>query len=324
MAKAPGAGPGAARFIWDPAGADRVLAQACLGLRAGRYHEARDVLHATRKDHDLRAHRSLVLGSVAAGLDVAERWVSEEPANPDAMLLYARTAVARALRLADAADARACDLAALARRACLVAADADPGDPTPWAGLLALARLGHTRVPGPPGLQAQGPWDLMAEATNRDPLNREAHHRLLACFFARYGGSNDAMWEVARWIGLQTPYESALQILPLSAYAEAYRSHRGDPDRGAQAARQWLDSHAVFTAVHVFDNWFRKAADDPLPPIADFSVLAHALYKGERYWEAAQVFRAMGPYANTHPWSLFGDPAEQLTLARTQCRVRSP
>lgn len=311
-------------FVWNPAGADRDLAQVAQDLRAGHYHEARALIAATRNDYELRAHRSLVLASVAAGFDVAERWIAEEPSNPDALLVYARTAVARALRAADVGDERAGDLAALAQRACLVSADADPKDPTPWAGLLALARLGHARVPGPEGVTAEGPWDLLGEVRLRDPLNREAHHRLLACFFARYGGSHDAMWEAARWVSLNTPSDCSLQILPLVAYVEHYRGLRGDPVRGQFADRQWTDQHALFTSMHVFDGWFRKAEHERIVPVADFSVLAHALYMGDRHWEAAKVFRAMGPYASTHPWSLFGDPAEQLSRARQRCRVRAP
>jgi hypothetical protein len=311
-------------FIWNPAGADRDLAQVGQDLKAGRYHEARALVAATRDDFELRAHRSLVLAAVSAGLDVAERWIAEEPSNPDALLIYARTAVARALRAADTNDERAGDLAALAQRACLVSADADPRDPTPWAGLLALARLGHAKAPAPDGVTAEGPWDLFDEARARDPLNREVHHRMLACFFARYGGSHDAMWETARWISLSTPPDCALQVLPLTAYVEHYRALREDPVRGPYADRQWAEQHALFTSMHVFDGWFRKAQDDPMVPVADFSVLAHALFMGDRLWEAAKVFRAMGPYATTHPWSLFGDPAEQLARARQRCRVRAP
>ena len=311
-------------FVWNPAGADRGLAQVALDLKAGRFHEARALIAATRTDFELRAHRSLVLASVAAGLDVAERWLSDEPSNPDALLVYARTAVARALRSADSGDERAGGLAALAQRACLVCADADPADPTPWIGLLALARLGHAKVPGPEGVTSPGPWDLLGEARERDPLSREAHHRLLACFYPRYGDSADAMWEVARWVSLHSPADCALQVLPLTAYVEHYRDLRDDPARGQFADRQWTDQHALFTSMHVFDGWFRAVEREPLVPVADFSVLAHALYMGDRLWEAAKVFRAMGPYASTHPWSLFGDPAEQLTRARQRCRVRTP
>ncbi|MGH3417056.1 MAG: hypothetical protein ACRDSS_11350, partial [Actinocrinis sp.] len=230
-----------AAFVWNPAGADRALAQVALDLKAGRFHEARALIAATREDFELRAQRTLVLASVAAGMDVAELWLAEEPANTDALLMYARTAVARALRAADADDAHAGDLAALAQRACLVSADADPADPTPWAGLLALARLGHAKVPGPEGVLAEGPWDLLVEVRSRDPLNREAHHRMLSCFFTRNGGSTDAMWEAARWISLHSPSDCALQMLPLTAYVEHYRDLRTDPVRGQGADRQWTD-----------------------------------------------------------------------------------
>lgn len=310
--------------MWNPAGADRDLAQAALDLRAGHFHEARDLIAGTRTDYELRGRRSLVLASVTAGLDVAERWIAEEPSNPDALLIYARTAVARALRAADSGDGRAEDLAALARRACLVCADVDPKDPTPWTGLLALARLGHSKMSGPEGVTAHGPWDLLGEVRARHPLNREAHHRMLACFYSRYGGSRDTMWEVARWIALGSPSDCALQLLPLNAYVEQYRDLHDDPVRGPGIGQQWTEQHALFTAMRVYEGWFHRAQDDAMVPVADFSVLAHALYMGGRLWEAGTVLRAMGPYAATHPWSLFGDPVKELTRARQRCRVRAP
>ena len=71
------------QYVWHPAADDRVLAGVCVDVRAGRYRHAYEALAETRHDFALRAHRSLVLASEAAGTDLVERWLDEEP-SPEA------------------------------------------------------------------------------------------------------------------------------------------------------------------------------------------------------------------------------------------------
>jgi hypothetical protein len=127
-------------WIWDPAGPDAALAGACRDLEAGRFGLASEALLATRMDFGLRTRRSMVMASVAAAGEgeVARHWLGEAPDDPDAVLLWARTAVVLALRSDRAQQA----WAKLAVRACGEAVAAFPEDPTPWVALLALARLG--------------------------------------------------------------------------------------------------------------------------------------------------------------------------------------
>jgi amino acid transporter len=86
-------------FDWDPAGPDRALAVARGDVAALRIGAAREALAETRiaRDYDARAFRSLVLAATAATSDVVETWTREDPANPDALLLYARVAAHRAV-----------------------------------------------------------------------------------------------------------------------------------------------------------------------------------------------------------------------------------
>ncbi|MYW47727.1 hypothetical protein GT346_31560, partial [Streptomyces sp. SID161] len=65
--------------MWHPAADDRTLASVCVDVRAGRYRYASEALAETRADFALRSHRSLVLASEAAGSDLVERWLDEEP-----------------------------------------------------------------------------------------------------------------------------------------------------------------------------------------------------------------------------------------------------
>ena len=194
------------QYVWSPAADDRQLARACMDVRTGRYFRAHEVLKETRGDFEVRAHRSLVLASEAADSDLAERWWAEEP-GPEAALLWARVAMLRALRAADAGDPHQVALARIARTAGERAAHLLPADPTPWVAQLSLARLDRPQDPAPRGLLTapSGPWYLFAHILRLDPWHREAHHRFLSFFFTRYGGSSSESWDVAAFLSQRAP-----------------------------------------------------------------------------------------------------------------------
>lgn len=353
-------------WVWDPAGADEPLAAACRDLEAGRYGLAREALAATREDFATRAQRSMVMASVAAAGEgeVAQHWLREAPQDPDAVLLWARTAVVLALRSSRAQQA----WAQLAVRACNEAVDAFPEDPTPWVALLTLARLGvfprtsvqegwaaywarhkpfgprehpddldarwRRRVARDLGgrdeqrtpvsraahnraevaaeqlglISARGPWELMLEVWARDPRSREGHHRMLECLSPRAGGSVQEMSEFATFVVLAAPDDDVLQLLPLAARVEAYRAAR----QSERSPVVWMDKR---TCMNAYFDWFlplRKCGG--ALPVADCSLLAHALYMaGERTFAGA-VIEAMRPYASPYPWSVT-DPGGDGTAA---------
>ena len=307
------------QYVWHPAADDRLLASVCVDIRAGRYRSAHEALTETRDDFGLRAHRSLVLASEAADSDLAERWLAEEP-TPEAALLWARVAVLRALAAADAHDERAKALERIALAACDRAAAANPADPTPWAARLAMARLHRLNEPAPRGLLTAppGPWRLFAHVLSLDPWHREAHHRFLACFFTRHGGSVNAAWDVAAFLGQRAPADSPLRLLPLVSLVESY-----DPTQ-LLADRVWEEPQWRSTALAIYQNWLPTVAGHRFTPVLDLAYLAHALVMGKREFEARAVFAAMGPYASRMPWSAFGEPADQLSRARRACGLPVP
>ncbi|MFE9021821.1 hypothetical protein ACFYNL_25150 [Streptomyces sp. NPDC007808] len=307
------------QYVWHPAADDRVLASVCVDVRAGRFLSARDALAETRGDFGLRAHRSLVLASEAADSDLVERWLAEEP-GPEAALLWARVAVLRALRAADARDPRTEALERIALAACERAAAADPADPTPWVAKLAMARLHRLRDRAPRGLLTAppGPWRLFAHVLSLDPWHREAHHRFLACFFPRHGGSVTAAWDVAAFLGQRAPADSPLRLLPLVALVECY-----DPTQ-LLADRVWEQPQWTSTALAIHRNWLPTVAEYRFTPVLDLAYLAHGLVMSRREEEARAAFAAMGPYASRMPWCVFGDPAEQLSRARRACGLPVP
>ncbi|MEU8591394.1 hypothetical protein AB0C59_31035 [Streptomyces sp. NPDC048664] len=307
------------QYVWHPAADDRELASVCVEVRAGRYLGAHGLLAETREDPGLRAHRSLVLASEAADSDLAERWLAEEPGRESA-LLWARVAVLRALRAADGQDPRAPALERIALAACRRATDLAPYDPTPWVARLALTRLHEIREPAPRGLLTAppGPWQLFSHILRLDPTHREGHHRFLAYFFTRNGGSVNAAWDVAAFLGQRAPATSPLRLLPLVALVESH-----DPSQPL-ADRVWDQPQWRATALAVYRSWLPEAAGYRFTPVLDLAYLAHALVMAEREFEARAVLMAMGPYASRMPWSAFGDPVERLSRARRLCGLPVP
>ncbi|MFI9723555.1 hypothetical protein ACIHFE_28525 [Streptomyces sp. NPDC052396] len=308
------------RYVWHPAADDHELAQACVDVQAGHYHSALAVLEDAREDFGLRAHRSLVLASITADSDLAERRLAEEP-SADAALLWARVAMLRALRMADAGDARADSLVRIAQAACDQAALMAPQDPTPWVARLALARIDRPHDPAPRGMLTapRGPWVLFSRALTLDPFNREAHHRFLAFYFARHGGSASARWDVVEFLSNRAPAGSPVRLLPLVARVEDY-----DPRADPLADRIWEQHRCRSLALDIYRHWFPKVADYRFTPVVDLAYLAHALLMAECQQQARTVLAAMGPYASRMPWSAFGAPEEQLTRARRRCRLPVP
>lgn len=363
-------------WVWNPAGADDVLARACEELKSGRFGLAREALRECERDFGVRARRSALLASVAAGVDAVDHWAREEPDSRDAALLAARTAVVRARRAAANGVQGADGLVLAARERCLSAARAYPADPTPWVALLMLAPAlaqvglraqrtvaqgreaferyngvgeqerwsvraasalggGHSHAPLAPrgtpvrpaayvadaleGTLVVGPWDLWFEVVERDALNREAHHRMLECLSV-----HDAH-TYAHLITDATVPAGALQLLPLAANLAHYRwlsatSHSRPGEGGAAAV--WGSRALHARCLELYEGWFPVArAAGGAPPVADYSLLAHALTKVGEGTFAATVIEAMKPYASTYPWSVTGGGGGEREFERVAGRL---
>ncbi|GAA2043907.1 hypothetical protein GCM10009839_54120 [Catenulispora yoronensis] len=320
--------------MWDPAGGDRRLATTTQELRAGRYALAAELLadrgadgdaHSAEEDvrsasEDLRDYRYLVLAQVAAATGVDTAWLAEEPGSAEAALLRMRANVIRALQAHRVRHPRAGGLIELARAQCLEAAERFPGDPLPWVALLHLAPAAPENVPGPVGLAVDGPWRTMAQLWQRDPWNREAHHRLLAAVGPKSGGSVSAVAGVALWVTSRAPAGSALSVLQLVAFIEAFRQQLGGekPNKILLTYRNWSTAYAQQETERCYTRWFAPTGGrGALLP--DLHLLAHALWAGSHWEPARKVFGAIGPYALTTPWSLHGDPEAVFVTAWERC-----
>lgn len=320
MVKRRGPGESNLKLVWDPAGRDRRLATTTQELKVGRYTLAGELLADRQVPEDVRDYRYLILAQVAASTGVDTAWLAEEPVRAEAALLRVRANVIRALKAHRANHPKADELIGLTRSQCLAAAERFPEDPLPWIALLHLAPAAPELTPGPPELAVNGPWRMMGELWRRDPWNREAHHRLLAAVGPKSGGPVSAVSTVAHWIASQAPAGSALSVLQLVAFIEAFRQQleRNDLNKVLLTYRNWSTAYAEQETERCYTQWFLpNGGDGALLP--DLHHLAHALWAGSQWRAGAEVFEAIGPYALTTPWSLHGNPEQVLVMARERC-----
>lgn len=233
--------PDVSDFLWSLAWRDHRLDSACTDVQAGLLGVTRLVLAETREARQFarRGYASAVLGSMAARTDLAERWLREEPKDPDALLLASRVAAVHAATAYRQQHRRARDLLTQAVDLAGRSALAWPEDPTPYVVTLGLARFEcqevepSDKLPELGGLP--GPWRLVEqEIWPRDPHSRETGRHLLAYFGSKYEGAAPA--RVALSVAARSPLASPLRLLPLAAFLEY-------PLKGEEAEAADLDQY---------------------------------------------------------------------------------
>lgn len=325
-----GAGRGV-RPVYSPAGFDNELRGALEELRAGRWMAMRSLLDRTGTAWGLRTARSQVLGVVAAGSQLVEAWLQEDPKSADARMMSARVSVERAVRARRENHHSAGELEKTARMECHAAAELLPADPVPWVCLLALARLderqerGEHRERAAEPMLPPGPWGLLYRVYERDRYNREAHHRMLHFLHARCGGglsSQASATDFVRWVSSWAPVGSSLLALPLYAHVEQYRRQLAAGRDDPLLRQQWAHDPIAMDARNALQGWFDHT-DPTSQSVLDLNHLAHALWAGKRPADAARVFAALGPYFTQQPWLQVAEDPERPESARAEyCRAR--
>ncbi|WP_416975807.1 hypothetical protein [Streptomyces sp. 4F14] len=311
-------------LVYHPAGHDDELRMALVEVQAGHWRGMRDLLRVTGARWRLRTSRTQVLAVAAARSDVVALWLREEPGCYDAWLMSARVAVERALRAQRKRHPQSLTFEARARTAVWEAIHRGPEDPVAWVCLLALAQLDtrqvreeHRVLSGEWGFPS-GPWGLLNRIDQLDPFNREAYHRVVQFLLARDCGVDSslaAVHDFGRYVAARRPAVSPLLLLPAYGYVEQKR--RGAVDGAWRFF--WADGPMVACTLDAFHQWFHKVPP-VLRSVGDLSLLAYALWVGERRREAAEVFEALEPYACREPWasvytgSSQADPGEALLL----------
>ncbi|MFG2605239.1 hypothetical protein ACGFT2_17080 [Streptomyces sp. NPDC048514] len=292
---------------FDDALDDAELRIARAALSQGRRQAARSLLLHTGDDWDRRGHRLTVLAREPYAAAWAHDWVRTEPGSADAATLYALALVRRALRGKEDPDE--------AREACAAAAGLAPADPTPWLGLLMLARsLGPER-------EVLGTF---AELRRRHPEHHHAHHLLIARLAERPAGGraeSHEVYDLAESAAAEAPADSPLAVLPVVAYAERHRvlaaTRRGPA--GPAACGHWSGPRARRILRAGFDWWLEWEHDEHPRHHLDLNHLAFALSCAGRPAEAAVLFQRIGEHTTPVPWAyVHGDPSAAFHAARAR------
>ncbi|MCX4552030.1 hypothetical protein OG204_06665 [Streptomyces sp. NBC_01387] len=290
----------------DPALDDVELSEVRTQLAQGRWVRVSSLLAATADDWDRRGHRLVVLAEGSGSAAWARDWLLAEPESADAATLLACATVLRALRGKDPEDQ--------AREACRAAARMAPSDPTPWLGLLILARSRGTE---------EEVSRLFDEVRSRHPEHHHAHHLMAARLAERHpDAGQDPLHEVydfAAWAAEQAPADSPLAVLPVVAHAERYRvlaTAGSEPDDPALSTH-WTGRRARQVMKAAFDWWLEWEREDHPRNRIDLNFLAHAKFCEGRPAEAAALFHRIGEHVTAAPWSYPDrDPYRAFKAAR--------
>ncbi|MFI9785480.1 hypothetical protein ACIHEI_18575 [Kitasatospora sp. NPDC051984] len=310
-----------ARPVYHPAGFDGALRAAVDDLSAGRWLSTERLLAAPSPTPAVWTFRTQVLGLVAARSTVLADWGREQPDSRGLGVLRMRVGVEHALAAAREHRPEAWRLEQEARASCWAAAQADQQDPVPWVCLLALAALDpnqslpeHRHRSADPMLPA-GPWALLDGALRRDPVGREAHHRMYR--YWQLVNRRSTALDFAHTVATRAPLGSPLAALPLYVSVDQYRQVRR---RDTIVREQWRRDPHYSNTQRAYENW--RVSEPGTWTVADLSHLAHALWASARMRAAVEVFEALGTFAARAPWIYIADSPDEgetvLLTARQQ------
>lgn len=287
-----------------PALDDTELVAAADALAHGRWIRVRTLLTDTGADWDLRGHRLTALAQCPGAVAWAGDWQLAEPESGDAATLLAFATVQRALRGKDSVQAAA--------TACQTAARMLPHDPTPWLGVLLLARRTGTVD------EREHAFDQIRA---RHPDHHHAHHLMTACLAERQEGDTDdplhQVYDFAAWAAEQAPADSPLAVLPVVAHAERYRVlvAAGLEPADPAASGHWATRRARQVMKAAYDWWLEWEGEGHPRGKVDLNFLAHAKFYEGRMAEAAALFHRIGPYVTPAPWAYTGRDARKAFKA---------
>ncbi|MFE2375812.1 hypothetical protein [Streptomyces sp. NPDC059398] len=281
---------------------DARLAPVLVAAADGDHGPAAALLAATRttagwEDRDRYLTR---LAAFALGRDAwLSGWLAASPRDPDALLLAAALAVLRAW----GSPARA-ELLREVGPLIDAAAAGDPRDPVPWRLALDHARgvhAGHTTFE-----------TLWEQALRRSPWHYGCHVAALRYLSAQWHGSHRECFDFAEQAADEAPPGALVRALPVRA-AFAFIAGGGRPDAAPGRIDAAADRAIALSAGH--------GPGEPL--LAEIrNVLVYVLAHRERWADALEQFRLIGPDVTSFPWArLSDDPLGRFLELRGAVRV---
>lgn len=303
----------------DPIGDDVDLADALAAARRGEWQQSAALLGATG-DVDVRYDRLWILAQESIhDSQWVEEWFAARPADPIVHTVRAELAMQRAWAARGAAYAEHTSEQQLrafftgldqADRLAARAIELAPNDPSPWATLVQMAR----------GQQvSQEEFERrVQELFARAPHHVQGSFAVLQTLCAKWMGSTEAMFGVARELAAEAPDGSAVCLLPVMAHVEQHLALEGDRG-GPPAAARHMTSGATRTELRAcVARWTAGPDGTPLPGARTFghNLAAYAFWLADDPDGARPHLEAVGRALNEFPWLYSGEPGEVLGVAR--------
>lgn len=295
---------------------DTSLVVARAAADRGHWHPAAQLLAAS-VDHDVRYARvvQLAIHGLRRGRWL-EDWLRTRPTDPNALAVTAMLAVRRAWELRGPDWEPRNQLAFLAalqeaEEITREAIDNDPGDPTPRAVLVEMARGQQVGVAE---LEART-RSLYALA----PHHQGGHEAELQYRSLKWHGSTEDMFRHARSASSAAPPGNALALLVVTAHVEHYLTIA---ERSSAQATAYLRSTAVRAEIARAVARWQGGPDGPSPVnrARAHNTLAYVAWLSRDREAARPHLRHTLEHLDVWPWALSGDPSHVHAAAQQWAR----
>jgi hypothetical protein len=304
----------------DPLAGDAVAHRFRAELAEGRWQEFHDFLAADR-DWTSRDFYVSKLSDVTGRPGWLEEWIQARPGSSlpwlfrgDHGLNWAWQARGMGRANTVAQDAWQVFYARLvdADRDLARAAAMDDADPTPHARSIRAA-IGLNL--GQPEKQKR-----FSEAVRRDRWHRNAHTIMVQGTAAKWSGSNQEMFDFARWSSSEAPDGSSVHVVIPLAHLERWLNLTQESDDGkARQAQYFRDGQVGAEILQAADRSVRSPrylANRYTP--SDRNIFAMCFSLMHDYPAQLEQMNLIGPLVQASPWNYQGNPGAAYERARAR------
>lgn len=178
-----------------------------------------------------------------------------------------------------------------------------PGLSDPWVFLLVSGRG--------LGVRLEELRQRFDNAHSRDPFRPDACREYLEGLTAKWGGSQEATFDFARWIELEAPPDSPARCaLPIAHIEQGLRG-----DQGANLAAYLNNETVVSELVGGLESLLRvtptPAPTEALPALNAYALAISADSPSTAYL-ITEVFERIADRPTMYPWSLYEEPIPRV------------
>ena len=165
--------------------------------------------------------------------------------------------------------------------------------------------------------------ELFRQATQRDPRNHTAWHRLMSALTRKWGGSHDEMFDVARRAFELSAENGILATLLLLAHCERwmYFTMAGEPQEEADGYYRRDDVLADLDRAEEVLSGRSGARLTPLQKRQGANCLAFSFWKSGQSERLAAALRVMGDAVTESPWRFTTAGTDLVGRLRRDCGI---